>query len=138
MSDFEKSNSNIFADLGDPEAEQTLVRAQILSRIIDIINERNFTEAETAETLGISKLEASQLIKGKLSQFSLEDLFHILNALDKPRNPEVLNVEKSRTKFDIIDRVCGKKFFLGVGVSSRSFQALLPLFFVPSYVLQEG
>ncbi|NCS04957.1 helix-turn-helix transcriptional regulator [Microcystis sp. LSC13-02] len=83
MSDFEKSNSNIFADLGDPEAEQTLVRAQILSRIIDIINERNFTEAETAETLGISKLEASQLIKGKLSQFSLEDLFHILNALDK-------------------------------------------------------
>jgi predicted XRE-type DNA-binding protein len=81
MSDFEKSNSNIFADLGDPEAEQTLVRAQILSRIIDIINERNFTEAETAETLGISKLEASQLIKGKLSQFSLEDLFHILNAL---------------------------------------------------------
>ena len=71
MSDFEKSNSNIFADLGDPEAEQTLVRAQILSRIIDIINERNFTEAETAETLGISKLEASQLIKGKLSQFSL-------------------------------------------------------------------
>ncbi|WP_375327884.1 helix-turn-helix domain-containing protein [Microcystis sp. BLCC-F210] len=83
MSDFEKSDSNIFADLGDPEAEQTLVRAQILSRIIDIVNERNFTEAETAETLGISKLEASQLIKGKLSQFSLEDLFHILNALDK-------------------------------------------------------
>jgi hypothetical protein len=35
MSDFEKSDSNIFADLGDPEAEQTLVRAQILSRIRD-------------------------------------------------------------------------------------------------------
>ncbi len=76
-------NSNIFADLGDPEAEQTLVRAQILSGIIDIVNERNFTETETAEILGISTLEASQLIKGKLSQFSLEDLFHILNALDQ-------------------------------------------------------
>ena len=83
MSDFEKSNGNIFADLGDPEAEQTLVRAQILSRIIDIIKERNLTEAKTAETLGISKIEVSQLIEGKLSQFSLEDLFHILNALDK-------------------------------------------------------
>ncbi|GBF82357.1 helix-turn-helix domain-containing protein [Aphanothece sacrum] len=83
MSDFEKSNGNIFDDLGDPEAKQTLVRAQILSRIIDIVNERNFTETETAETLGISKLEASQLIKGKLSQFFLEDLFSILNALDK-------------------------------------------------------
>lgn len=76
-------NSNIFADLGDPEAEQTLVRTQILAGIIDIINERNFTEAEKAKILGISKLEASQLIKGKFSQFSLEDLFHILNALDK-------------------------------------------------------
>ncbi|MDJ0673612.1 MAG: XRE family transcriptional regulator, partial [Microcystis sp. M53598_WE2] len=56
MSDFEKSNSNIFADLGDPEAEQTLVRAQILSGIIDIVNERNLTETETAEILGISTL----------------------------------------------------------------------------------
>ena len=34
MSDFEQSNGNIFDDLGDPEANQTLVRAQLLSRII--------------------------------------------------------------------------------------------------------
>ena len=96
MSDLEKSHGNIFADLGDPEAEQTLVRAQILSRIIDIVNERNFTEAETAETLGISKLEASQLINGKLSQFSLEDLFHVLNALDK--DVEIILKPKVDTK----------------------------------------
>ncbi|MGV2389068.1 MAG UNVERIFIED_CONTAM: hypothetical protein LVR29_14800 [Microcystis novacekii LVE1205-3] len=52
--------------LAYPEAEHSFSpTAQILSRIIDIVNERNFTEAETAETLGISKLEASQLIKGK-------------------------------------------------------------------------
>ncbi len=38
MSDFEKSNSNIFADLGDPEAEQTLVRAR---------NSRNFRNIKT-------------------------------------------------------------------------------------------
>ena len=40
-------------------------------------------------------------------------------------------------------RVCGKKFVGGVRsrssvVSSRSFQALLPSFFVPVYVLKEG
>jgi hypothetical protein len=37
MSDFEQNNGNIFADLGYPEADQTLVRAQLLSRIIEII-----------------------------------------------------------------------------------------------------
>ena len=83
MSNFEQSNGNIFADLSDPEAEQTLVRAQLLSRIIEIISERNLTEDQTATTLQLSKPETSALINGKLSQFSLEKLFQILNFLDK-------------------------------------------------------
>lgn len=83
MSDFEKSNGNIFADLGDPEAEQTLVRAQLLSRIIEIISDRNLTDDQTATILPLSKQETTALINGKLSQFSLEKLFQILNSLDK-------------------------------------------------------
>ena len=83
MNDFEQSNGNIFADLGDPEADQTLVRAQLLSRIIEIISERNLSEDQTAATLQLSKQETTALINGKLSQFSLEKLFQILNFLDK-------------------------------------------------------
>ena len=77
MNDFEQSNGNIFADLGDPEADQTLVRAQLLSRIIEIISQRNLTEDQKATTLQLSKPETSALINGKLSQFSLEKLFQI-------------------------------------------------------------
>jgi predicted XRE-type DNA-binding protein len=83
MNDFEQSNGNIFADIGDPGADQTLVRAQLLSRIIEIISDRNLTEDQTATTLQLSKQETSALINGKLSQFSLEKLFQILNSLDK-------------------------------------------------------
>jgi predicted XRE-type DNA-binding protein len=83
MNDFEQSNGNIFADLGDPEADQTLVRAQLLSRIIEIISDRNLSEDQTAITLQLSKQETTALINGKLSQFSLEKLFQILNFLDK-------------------------------------------------------
>lgn len=83
MNDFEQSYGNIFADLDDPEADQTLVRAQLLSRIIEIISDRNLTEDQTAITLQLSKPETSALINGKLSQFSLEKLFQILNSLDK-------------------------------------------------------
>jgi predicted XRE-type DNA-binding protein len=83
MSDFEQSNGNIFDDLGDPEANQTLVRAQLLSRIIEIISQQNLTEDQTATTLQLSKPETTALINGKLSQFSLEKLFQIINFLDK-------------------------------------------------------
>ena len=83
MNDFEQRNGNIFADLGDPEADQTLVRAQLLSRIIEIISEQNITEDQTAINLQLSKQETTALINGKLSQFSLEKLFQILNSLDK-------------------------------------------------------
>jgi len=69
--------------MGDPEADQTLVRAQLLSRIIEIISDRNLSEDQTAITLQLSKQETTALINGKLSQFSLEKLFQILNFLDK-------------------------------------------------------
>jgi predicted XRE-type DNA-binding protein len=83
MNDFEQNNGNIFADMGDPEADQTLVRAQLLSRIIEIISDRNLTEDQIAAILQLSKQETTALINGKLSQFSLEKLFQILNFLDK-------------------------------------------------------
>ncbi len=60
-----------------------------------------------------------------------------------PRNPSTLTFcsvsTLSFSSSSRIGRVCGKKFVGGVrsrssGVSSRSFQALLPCFFVPVYV----
>lgn len=79
----EESSGNVFADLGIPEPEQALAKAQIASRICAIIHERGLTQAEAAEILGINQPKLSALVCGKLDGFSSDRLFRFLNALDQ-------------------------------------------------------
>jgi predicted XRE-type DNA-binding protein len=79
----EFSSGNLWADIGRPDADEALARAQLLSRIIDIIRERRLTQARAAEILGTNQPTVSDLMRGKMSKFSLERLIAFLNALDR-------------------------------------------------------
>lgn len=79
----EESSGNVFADLGIPEPEQALAKAQIASRICAIIHERGLTQAEAAKILGINQPKVSALMCGRLDGFSSDQLFRFLNALDQ-------------------------------------------------------
>ena len=79
----QRGSGNVFADIASAHPERVLARAQIMSRVADIIRERNLTQKETAVLLDISQSKVSCLMNGKLSMFSLDHLFEILNALDR-------------------------------------------------------
>lgn len=74
-------SGNVFADLGLPDSEERLAKAQLSIQIQEIINKRHLTQAKAAELLGIDQPKVSALIRGKLSGFSMERLFHFLNIL---------------------------------------------------------
>jgi len=74
-------SDNVFADLGLPDAEERLAKAALSIQIHDIIKKRHLTQAKAAEMLGIDQPKVSALIRGRLSGFSMERLFHYLNAL---------------------------------------------------------
>jgi predicted XRE-type DNA-binding protein len=76
-----RGSGNVFADIGVSHPERVTARAQIMSRIAGIIRERDLTQAEAASLLNISQLKVSDLMNGKLSVFSLEQLRKILKAL---------------------------------------------------------
>lgn len=78
-----ESSGNVFADLGLPDAEERLFKAQIASRICDIIRERGLLQEQAAEILGINQPKVSALTRGRLDGFSTDRLFHFLNALDQ-------------------------------------------------------
>ena len=78
-----QGSDNVFADIGVAYPERVLARAQIMSRIKEIIQERNLTQKETAKLLDIPQSKVSCLMNGKLSMFSLDYLFEILRALDR-------------------------------------------------------
>jgi len=77
------SSGNVFADLGIADAEETLAKAEVASRICDIIAERKLSQTMAAAILGIDQPKVSALIRGRLEGFSSDRLFRFLNALDR-------------------------------------------------------
>ncbi len=89
-------SDNVFADMGLPDAEEMLVKAQLSIKISEIIKKRHMTQAQAAELLGIDQPKVSALIRGRLSGFSLERLFHFLNALG--RDVQIVVKAKPRSR----------------------------------------
>jgi predicted XRE-type DNA-binding protein len=80
---FTKSSGNVFADLGLPDAEELRAKADLAYQIGQIIDERDLTQDEAADLLGIDQPKVSALRRGRLSGFSMERLYRFLNALGK-------------------------------------------------------
>jgi predicted XRE-type DNA-binding protein len=77
----EESSGNLWADIGRPDADEALARAELMRRISESIRARGLTQAGAAELLGTTQPTISDLVRGKLSRFSLERLIAFLNAL---------------------------------------------------------
>lgn len=73
-----RSSGNVFFDVGFPpdEAENLLLRAQLMSRIRDIV--RGTTQREAAKQFGISQPRLNDVVRGKISKFSLDALVNML------------------------------------------------------------
>ena len=76
-----KSSGNVFADLGVHDPQEMLARAQLASRICQIIGDRGLTQARAAGLLRLDQPKISALMHGKLKGFSVERLIRCLNDL---------------------------------------------------------
>ena len=79
----EQGSGNIFADLGLPDAETHFLKAQIVSEIYRLTNERKLTQIEAGRLMGISQPEVSRMFKGNFREYSIERLIAFLTAFDR-------------------------------------------------------
>jgi len=77
----QSTSGNVFADLGLANADELLIKAELVRQVGNLINAKNLTQTEVANILGIDQPKVSALLHGKLSGFSTERLFRFLNAL---------------------------------------------------------
>ncbi|HET7463216.1 MAG TPA: helix-turn-helix transcriptional regulator [Longimicrobium sp.] len=77
----EEGSGNLWADIGRADADEALARAELMRRISEGIRARGLTQAAAAGVLGTTQPTISDLVRGKLSRFSLERLIAFLNAL---------------------------------------------------------
>ena len=77
----EVGSGNVFADLGLPDPEEHLAKAELASRISAAIRQLGLTQTAAAERLGIDQPKVSRLLRGYLTNFSTERLMHFLTLL---------------------------------------------------------
>src|SRR5436305_6152195 len=77
----EQGSGNIFADLGLPNPDLALAKAELVQRIRELITERRLPQAKAAELLGIDQPRLSALVRGRVDGYNIDRLFRFLNAL---------------------------------------------------------
>lgn len=76
-------DSNIFADLGLPNAESHFLKAQIVAELYRLVGEKKLTQTKAGALMGISQPEVSRLFKGHFREYSVERLMGFLTAFDR-------------------------------------------------------
>ena len=79
----ERGSGNVFADLGHPDADAHLLKAELVSRIDGIVRQRGITQTEAGRLLGLSQPDVSRLLRGDFREYSLKRLFRLLTALGR-------------------------------------------------------
>ena len=97
------SDGNVFADLGLENSDELLVKAELVRKISNIIDQQQITQTEAAALLGMDQPKISSLINGKLSGFSTAQLFRFLNALG--RDVEIVVKAKPQSRLQAQTRV---------------------------------
>ncbi len=82
-SGIEIGSDNIFADLGLDDADELYTRACLGVQVMKILKERQYSQKDAAEFLGVKQPEVSALMRAKFSRFSQERLIGFLNKLDQ-------------------------------------------------------
>lgn len=91
---YETGSGNVFRDLGVPNAEEHLIKAQLVYKIDRILKGLGLKQSQAASVLGIKQPDVSKMLRGEFRQFSVERLLRFLVALGhdvqitiKPQRP---------------------------------------------------
>ena len=91
-----EGSGNVYADLGLPDPEVALAKAELALRIKASIKQLRLTQVEAAKLLGVYQAKVSALVRGRLSGFSTDRLFRFLNALGRDVEIVIRPKPKSR------------------------------------------
>lgn len=98
MSNIEHGSTNVYADLGLDNAEEMLVKAQLATKIGDIIKRRKLTQVQAAELLGITQPKLSGLLRGQFRGISETKMLECLTRLGRDIEIVIKTAPRSRSE----------------------------------------
>jgi len=75
--------NNVWDAIADTPAEAAnmAARAELMAQIAVLIEKNNWTQAQTAEQAGVTQPRINDLLRGRVSRFSLDALVNIASSL---------------------------------------------------------
>jgi predicted XRE-type DNA-binding protein len=78
-----EGSGNVFADLGLPNAEERLLKANIVNELHRLINQRGLTQVKAAKLIGIHQPDLSRLLRGGFDDYSAGRLMKMLTVFEQ-------------------------------------------------------
>lgn len=78
-----RGTSNIFADLGLPNAEEHQLKAALVVQLKRLMAEREITQTDAAKLVEMKQPDLSKLLRGHFKLVSVEKLMRMLTAFDQ-------------------------------------------------------
>lgn len=92
----EMSYSSVYVQLGYPDADDMLIKAQLVSKVAEIIKRKSLTQTEAAALLGLTQPKLSRILRGDFRGVSERRLMDCLTKLG--RDVQIVVKERSRAR----------------------------------------
>ena len=83
MIECEESTGNVYADLGNEDAAKMLVKAQLVTKIGEIVKARKWTQQEASDVLGLTQPKLSKMLRGQFRGISEARMLDCLTRLGR-------------------------------------------------------
>jgi predicted XRE-type DNA-binding protein len=98
-----KSSGNVFADIGVPNPDEHLAKADLVIAIASLIKSKGLTQAQASKLIGLAQPDVSKLMRGHFAGYTYDRLFGFLTALGEKvtvRVSTAKNAKDARLEFE--------------------------------------
>jgi predicted XRE-type DNA-binding protein len=97
-----EGSGNVFANLGLPNPEQELLKAQLTQQIYTILKGSGMKQVEIAKILGVQQPQVSLLMRNRAGNFSVGRLMEFLTALRQDVEITVRPARKEHGELSVV------------------------------------
>ncbi len=102
MIKIEESTGNVYADLGMADADLMLVKAQLATKIGEIIKGRKWSQQQAAKVLGMTQPKLSKMLRGQFRGISEAKMLDCLARLG--RNVQIVVGQACRCRLHSLNK----------------------------------
>ena len=83
MIEIEESTGNVYADLGAADADEMIIKAQLATKIGEIVKGRKWSQRQAADVLGLTQPKLSKMLRGQFRGISEAKMLDCLARLGR-------------------------------------------------------